>query len=177
MERLHPDAAKAAARTARIEYRFGWARKVGFAHCNSCVIIGSRRCPFYHIRDGNDATHFDFDRARLQPAGHDAMNHLFERLHALNPGYGMGRYGVVTGIDLVGHTDNIGSHSYNDRLGQRRAAAVQAYLESRGIPGTSIRVTSRGKRAPVASNDTEAGRAQNRRTEIIVHMVTVPGWR
>lgn len=125
----------------------------------------------------NDTTHFDFDRSRLRPGGRDVMAELLERLQALNPGYGMGRYGFVTGIELIGHTDNIGSQSYNDRLGQRRADAVLAYLESQGIRSRNVRVTSRGENAPIASNETEAGRALNRRTEIIVHMVTVPEWR
>src|SRR5207248_2146202 len=54
---------------------------------------------------------------------------------------------------LVGHTDSVGTDSYNQSLSQRRAAAVAAYLITRGVPSVRVASTGRGEREPVASND------------------------
>jgi len=70
-------------------------------------------------------------------------------------------------VRIEGHTDSIGSDSYNQALSQRRAEAVATALETRGVPATRIEAVGRGKSAPVAGNDTSAGRQQNRRVEII----------
>jgi outer membrane protein OmpA-like peptidoglycan-associated protein len=69
-------------------------------------------------------------------------------------------------IEVTGHTDNVGSDDYNNRLGLRRAESTKEILIRKGIPGQAISVSSRGESAPVASNGTDQGRAQNRRTEI-----------
>lgn len=71
-------------------------------------------------------------------------------------------------LSLVGYTDNIGSEAYNDHLGLRRARSTRDYLVNKGIPARIIDISSGGESRPVATNDTDAGRAQNRRTEITV---------
>jgi outer membrane protein OmpA-like peptidoglycan-associated protein len=70
-------------------------------------------------------------------------------------------------VRIEGHTDSVGSDSYNEALSQRRAQAVATALESRGIPMARVEAVGRGKSTPVASNETSAGRQQNRRVEII----------
>ena len=70
-------------------------------------------------------------------------------------------------VRIEGHTDSTGSDAYNESLSQRRADAVAMALEHRGIPQSQIQAVGRGKSAPVAGNDTSAGRQQNRRVEII----------
>jgi len=70
-------------------------------------------------------------------------------------------------VRIEGHTDSIGSDSYNEALSQRRAESVASALENRGISAARIQAVGRGKVAPVAGNDTPAGRQQNRRVEII----------
>jgi outer membrane protein OmpA-like peptidoglycan-associated protein len=70
-------------------------------------------------------------------------------------------------VRIEGNTDSTGSDSYNQALSQRRAEAVATALESRGISASHIQAVGRGKSAPVAGNDTAAGRQQNRRVEII----------
>ena len=70
-------------------------------------------------------------------------------------------------VRIEGHTDSTGTDSYNESLSQRRADAVAMALEHRGIPQPQIQSVGRGKSAPVATNDTSAGRQQNRRVEII----------
>lgn len=69
-------------------------------------------------------------------------------------------------VVLTGHTDNVGDEASNTALGQRRSEIVKAYLISKGVPEAQITATSAGESQPVSSNDTEAGRQQNRRTEL-----------
>lgn len=69
-------------------------------------------------------------------------------------------------VDVYGHTDSTGSYEFNQRLSEQRAQAVANYLTSRGVASSRIRWQGFGETMPVAGNDTDAGRAQNRRVEI-----------
>lgn len=69
-------------------------------------------------------------------------------------------------LEIHGHTDNTGSSTYNQKLSFRRASAVKKYLTQHGIKATRIKAFGWGAKQPVQSNDTEAGRAVNRRVEI-----------
>jgi OmpA-OmpF porin, OOP family len=69
---------------------------------------------------------------------------------------------------IEGHTDSVGSESYNLDLSQRRADAVRDFLLQNGVNAARITTRGYGKASPVASNDTEAGRQQNRRVELII---------
>ncbi len=69
---------------------------------------------------------------------------------------------------LVGHTDSVGTSSYNQGLSERRSRAVAVYLMSRGVASTRIRTAGRGETEPIASNSTDAGRQQNRRVEVAI---------
>ncbi|PQV56954.1 outer membrane protein OmpA-like peptidoglycan-associated protein [Defluviimonas denitrificans] len=73
-----------------------------------------------------------------------------------------------TRVEVVGHTDNTGSATYNQDLSERRAAAVASILRSAGVSGGRIASYGRGESAPVASNLTADGQAQNRRVEILI---------
>jgi outer membrane protein OmpA-like peptidoglycan-associated protein len=70
------------------------------------------------------------------------------------------------GIDIVGHTDSTGSMELNQNLSNRRAQSVASYLTSNGVPAQRISSYGAGPSQPIASNASEAGRAQNRRVEI-----------
>ena len=72
-------------------------------------------------------------------------------------------------VDVMGHTDSTGSDAYNLDLSQRRAAAASAYLQARGVPASRLHATGKGESEPIASNDTEAGKQQNRRVEIAIY--------
>lgn len=74
-----------------------------------------------------------------------------------------------TKVDLAGHTDSRGSDSYNQALSERRSKTVRDYLVRKGVDGDRINTQSLGESQPVASNDTDEGRDQNRRVEIRVH--------
>ncbi len=71
-------------------------------------------------------------------------------------------------VEIAGHTDHSGNDADNIRLSQRRADAIKAYLVKRGISADRIIAKGYGEHDPHASNDTEEGRAKNRRTEIKV---------
>lgn len=71
-----------------------------------------------------------------------------------------------TTVDVVGHTDSTGSDAYNQTLSERRAKSVASYLISNGVDTRRVDAVGRGESEPVASNDVESGRAQNRRVEL-----------
>lgn len=104
------------------------------------------------------AVHFDFNKANIRS---DARPVLDEAVKMLKE---QGSVHVI----VEGHTDSIGSNAYNMKLSRRRADAVKKYLVSHGIAARRIKTEGFGKTRPVASNDTDEGRAQNRRVEIHV---------
>jgi outer membrane protein OmpA-like peptidoglycan-associated protein len=69
---------------------------------------------------------------------------------------------------IIGHTDNQGSAGYNDKLSTQRAASVVSYLEELGIDASRLKAEGKGMREPIATNETEEGRAKNRRTEVLL---------
>ena len=71
-------------------------------------------------------------------------------------------------IRIVGHTDSQGGDDFNQNLSQRRAQAVGSYLMTQGIANTRVEVAGMGESQPIASNDTAAGRAENRRVEVTI---------
>lgn len=75
---------------------------------------------------------------------------------------------AATEIRVVGHTDSTGSDAINNPLAVERAASTRDYLVARGVPFARVAIDGRGSREPVASNETDSGRAQNRRVEIYV---------
>ena len=68
-------------------------------------------------------------------------------------------------IEISGHTDNTGSAATNESLSQQRASAVVAYLVTKGINTSRLTAKGYGSKKPIASNESESGRQQNRRTE------------
>lgn len=69
---------------------------------------------------------------------------------------------------IEGHTDSVGSESYNQELSQRRADSVKAFLIGQGVPANRITAVGKGESSPVASNDSSSGRQLNRRVEIVI---------
>lgn len=77
-----------------------------------------------------------------------------------------------TFIEVAGHTDSTGSASYNQLLSEKRANSVVSYFQSREVLGSRFIVVGAGEDRPIASNDTDSGRAQNRRVEITIVPLT-----
>ena len=101
---------------------------------------------------------FGFNRSDLTPTARSTAADIASAVERTN-----GRR-----ISVEGHTDSVGSAEYNDRLSHNRAASVARELEKDGVPGNNISVRAYGKSKPIASNDTEEGRARNRRVEVII---------
>lgn len=101
---------------------------------------------------------FDFDKAVLKPEGRAKLDDLASKIQGIN----------LEVVIAVGHTDSVGSASYNQRLSVRRAEAVKAYLVTKGIEKSRIYTEGKGESQPVADNRTAAGRAKNRRVEVEV---------
>jgi len=99
---------------------------------------------------------FDTNSSRLKPEFTDTLDSVALVLEEF----------PKTMIDIVGHTDATGSEAYNFRLSEDRAAAVGVYLGARDVSTGRIVARGLGESTPIASNDTEAGRAQNRRVEM-----------
>lgn len=78
-----------------------------------------------------------------------------------------------TVVEVAGHTDSTGSESYNQQLSERRAGSVASYLTTRGVLRDRLIEVGMGELRPIASNDTDAGRQQNRRVEITLVPLTV----
>jgi outer membrane protein OmpA-like peptidoglycan-associated protein len=70
---------------------------------------------------------------------------------------------------IVGHTDNVGDDAYNQGLSQRRANSAATYLAAQGVARTRLATSGKGEAEPVTSNDSEAGRQQNRRVEVAIY--------
>lgn len=104
---------------------------------------------------------FDIGKASLKPEAQARLNQIGDIIAK----YPEDR------ITVIGHTDSMGSAQYNQLLSEQRAQAVKVQLMSRGVPASSIQTLGMGESQPIASNATEAGRAQNRRVEL---KITIP---
>lgn len=101
---------------------------------------------------------FDFDKDTLQPQGYAILNQVVDVAN---------KYPQWDFL-LVGHTDSIGSDKYNVDLSWRRVKTVQRYLTDKGIAENRLLLDAKGESQPIASNETDEGRAQNRRVEISI---------
>ena len=73
-------------------------------------------------------------------------------------------------VEIIGHTDSQGADDYNQTLSDQRAASVKTYLTSMGVDGSRMDTTGRGESQPVASNETEEGRQENRRVTFWLYL-------
>ena len=104
-----------------------------------------------------DGVNFDFNAATLQPASRPLLDQVIQMLKD-NPTWK---------VTLEGHTDNVGGDVFNQTLSAARAETVRAYLQAGGVASDRLSAAGFGYSRPVASNDSQGGRAQNRRVEIV----------
>lgn len=102
-------------------------------------------------------TLFDVDNANLRPAGKEKLEAALSEIKSTKS---------IQSITIVGHTDSVGDKSYNQSLSEKRAQGVAEYLIGNGVPASVITTSGKGELDPVASNDTNNGRAMNRRVDI-----------
>jgi len=136
---------------------------------NGCALVGDCRKPRPGEQvDGNGCAvqqsfilkgvKFEFDSDRLTKEAQAILDQVAQTLQA---------YPNVN-TEVAGHTDNIGSDSYNLGLSERRAISVKKYLVEHGVNGNRLRPVGYGETRPIDSNETETGRENNRRVELSV---------
>lgn len=102
---------------------------------------------------------FDVNKSDIQTATKSNLDQLSATLKKYDD----------TNILVEGHTDATGDESYNKKLSDKRAASVEDYLTANGVAGSRITTKGYGESQPVADNNSEAGRAQNRRVEVAIY--------
>lgn len=118
---------------------------------NGCPEVGGRLITLENVL-------FDFNKATIKPEFAGLLDGVAATLQS-NSGMA---------VQVVGNTDSVGSASYNQGLSERRANAVREYLIGRGIDGSRMSTRGDGESNPVASNDSDEGRALNRRVDFLV---------
>ena len=108
---------------------------------------------------------FDFNSYALRAESRDTLRELANNF----------RQYPDEQISVEGHTDNVGSDEYNQRLSEQRAGSVRDYLVDQGVPTERVGAVGYGKSRPKASNDTPEGRQLNRRVEIHIRSIQQPG--
>lgn len=109
-----------------------------------------------------DGVTFDVDSSTLKPQFRATLDQIAQSLQTYPNSL----------IDVYGHTDSTGADQYNQALSERRAKTVGDYLTMRGITGARVRSLGYGESMPIANNNTESGRALNRRVEIKIVPIT-----
>lgn len=99
---------------------------------------------------------FAFNQSTVQPQFRPTLDQVADVLAQYNQTY----------VDVLGHTDSVGTDAYNQTLSERRATAVADYLVTRNVQSARLGIRGYGETQPIASNETEDGRAANRRVEI-----------
>jgi outer membrane protein OmpA-like peptidoglycan-associated protein len=102
---------------------------------------------------------FAFDSDQIQPAAGTNLSELASSLQKYPDSQ----------LLIVGHTDNVGDDAYNQSLSQRRSNSAATYLAAQGVARTRLAATGKGESEPVTTNETDAGRQQNRRVEVAIY--------
>ena len=103
-----------------------------------------------------EGVNFDFDQSSLKPQATQTLDYVAGELSKQ----------ADVPYEVGGHTDSKGSDAYNQDLSEARALTVRDYLVGQGVSSSQLTPRGYGESMPIATNDTEAGRAQNRRVEI-----------
>jgi outer membrane protein OmpA-like peptidoglycan-associated protein len=107
---------------------------------------------------GGDRLKFEFDKAELRPEDRELLSRI--------AGILMTSTDTTMSLSVNGHTDDVGTDAYNQKLSERRAEAVRDYLVKAGLPAAALSVTGHGKSVPLVPGTSDAARAKNRRVEL-----------
>jgi outer membrane protein OmpA-like peptidoglycan-associated protein len=102
---------------------------------------------------------FDFDRSDLRPTARANLQELARNLRQYDR----------TDVLIIGHTDSVGSASYNQGLSERRAQSAASYVVKQGIASHRVSTRGMGQNDPIATNETAEGRQLNRRVEVVIY--------
>lgn len=142
------------------------------SECGAAKPMPKPQPPVIHEVGFNLGAHALFDTAKsfLRPAGKAQLSELAAKI---KQGKELGQIKSVTGVSVVGHTDSRGSVAYNQGLSERRANSVRNYLIQQGVRASLINAYGEGELNPIATNDTAAGRQENRRVQVTVQGVAI----
>lgn len=107
----------------------------------------------------NDKIMFEYNKAVIKEESYDLLNEIADVIKA-NP--------QIKELSVEGHTDSDGSNKYNKKLSDKRAAAVRTYLVEHGIAENALLSKGWGEEKPIADNESDEGKAKNRRVEFII---------
>ena len=107
---------------------------------------------------GSDYLKFEFDKAELRPEDRELLSRIAGILMTSQD----------YSVSVNGHTDDVGTEEYNQKLSERRAEAVRDYLVTAGVPADILEVVGHGKSLPLVRGNSEAARAKNRRVELAI---------
>lgn len=128
------------------------------------VKVDASGCPKDALGEGPNRrfedVHFEFDRSDLSDYAKTILDKAAKAIGGLQKQY------PSLKVDVSGHTDWIGTDAYNQGLSERRANSAKQYLIRKGVDSKRINTYAYGESKPVATNETDEGRAQNRRTEV-----------
>lgn len=102
---------------------------------------------------------FDFDRSTVKPEAGKILDRLVAFMQE----------NQNSKVSLSGHTDNVGTEAYNQKLSERRVNSVRDYIVKKGVAGARVSGQGFGESKPIADNKTREGRSKNRRVEIRVN--------
>ena len=108
------------------------------------------------VREAVDNLLFKMNKSEINESSFESLNKVAELLKSNEKS-----------LELIGHTDSVGSSTYNQTLSQNRASAVKDYLVSQGVT-SEIVAMGKGEECPIADNNTSEGKALNRRVEFIL---------
>lgn len=126
-------------------------------HTKAGAVVGDDGCEVQVVIE-LQGVHFDTDKATLKP---ESIEILIAAVKTL------GEHGTIL-VEIAGHTDSTASDAHNQALSERRAKVVHAFLVDHGVSSNRMTWRGYGESQPIATNDTEDGKAKNRRTELIV---------
>lgn len=135
---------------------YNWAPKP--VDCPKCPETTTTQAPEIEIMQ---KVHFDFNRATIKKVSYPVLNDVVAIIKS-NPD-------AVRSVSIQGHTDAIGSDEYNQSLSERRANAVKEYLINQGVSAGMLNSVGYGESQPIDTNESAAGRANNRRVEFKVN--------
>jgi OOP family OmpA-OmpF porin len=107
----------------------------------------------------NEKIMFEYNKAKIKSESHDLLNEIVQVIKDNKQ---------IQKISIEGHTDSDGSNKYNKKLSDKRAAAVMAYLTDNGVAEARLTSKGLGEEKPIAENDSDDGKAKNRRVEFII---------
>ena len=126
-------------------------------HSKPGAVVGKDGCEVQVVIE-LQGVHFDTDKATLKSESVAILNAAVKTL---------GAHGTIL-VEVAGHTDSTASDEYNQKLSEKRAKVVYSYLVDHGVSADRMTWKGYGESQPIATNDTEEGKARNRRTELIV---------